>query len=156
VEKSILLQLLDQIWKEHLLTLDHVRMGIGLRAYGQRDPLREYQSESFDLFEKMLSNLRERVTMVLSHLELQMTPPDEELFMGTSASMNYSETREDPAMAGQRGDDDGQGRQETVRRRQGAGQINPADPSSWGRVSRNAPCPCGSGRKYKHCHGQVH
>ena len=82
VEKSLLLQLLDTLWKEHLLTLDHLRQGIGLRAYAQRDPLNEYKREAFDLFEDMLDSLRERVTQVLSHVELQMYDPEEDFSAG--------------------------------------------------------------------------
>jgi len=154
VEKSILLQLLDQIWKEHLLTLDYLRQGIGLRAYGQRDPLREYQQEAFNLFDEMLGNLRERVTMVLSHLELQMAPPPEELYMNQAEAQHGVETRNDPALmgAGAEVSEDGTA---TVRLRQASGEVNPYDPSTWGRVQRNAPCPCGSGKKFKHCHGRV-
>ncbi len=74
VEKSLLLQILDQVWKEHLLALDHLRQGIGLRAYGQRDPLNEYKREAFKLFEAMLERLRERVTQVLAHIELRVDP----------------------------------------------------------------------------------
>jgi preprotein translocase subunit SecA len=73
-EKSLLLQLLDQTWKDHLLTLDHLRQGINLRAYGQRDPLNEYKREAFELFEAMLANLRQHVTSVLSHVELRVQP----------------------------------------------------------------------------------
>src|SRR2546421_1271189 len=74
-EKSLLLQLLDQTWKDHLLSLDHLRQGINLRAYAQRDPLNEYKREAFELFEEMLVNLRQQVTSVLSHVELRMEPP---------------------------------------------------------------------------------
>ncbi len=155
VEKSILLQLLDQIWKEHLLTLDYLRQGIGLRAYGQRDPLREYQNEAFNLFDEMLSSLRERVTMVLSHLELQMAPPPEELYMNRPEPQGI-ESRSDPALAGAGADAAEDGSTATVRMRQAADAVDPRDPSTWGRISRNAPCPCGSGKKFKHCHGQVH
>ena len=73
-EKSLLLQLLDQTWKDHLLTLDHLRQGINLRAYAQRDPLNEYKREAFELFEAMLANLRQHVTSVLSHVELRVQP----------------------------------------------------------------------------------
>ena len=76
-EKSLLLQILDRQWKDHLLSLDHLRQGISLRAYGQRDPLNEYKREAFDMFEGMLANLRERVTTVMSHLELRVSSPDE-------------------------------------------------------------------------------
>ncbi len=155
VEKSLLLQLLDQMWKEHLLTLDHLRQGIGLRAYGQRDPLNEYKREAFNLFEDMLSRLRERVTMVLAHVELRVEePPDLEF---QPREQKTIESREDPALAG----GPPQPAQEPsaaapVRKRRAASAIDPNDPSTWGRVSRNAPCPCGSGKKYKHCHGRLH
>jgi preprotein translocase subunit SecA len=155
VEKSLLLQILDQLWKEHLLTLDHLRHGIGLRAYAQRDPLNEFKREAFDLFEEMLANIRERVTSVLSHIELQFSLDeglDLEPRQGTS---NYIETREDPAFGDGEGLSDGSPADATVRLRQKGVQIDPEDPTTWGRVSRNAACPCGSGNKYKRCHGKV-
>jgi len=161
VEKSLLLQILDQLWKEHLLSLDHLRQGIGLRAYGQRDPLNEYKREAFNLFEAMLDRLRERVTSVLSHVELRMDP-ETELQMERREQVMH-ETRRDPALEAV-----GAESQETpeqrngpavhaapLRSRQGAGALDPNDPGTWGRVSRNASCPCGSGKKYKHCHGNV-
>jgi preprotein translocase subunit SecA len=122
IEKSLVLQILDQTWKEHLLGLDHLRQGIGLRAYGQRDPLNEYKQEAFDMFQRMLALYRERVTAMLCRLELHFDDP--EPLPATDAP---------PAAPG----------------------LDPADPSTWGRVSRNAPCPCGSGKKYKHCHGKL-
>ena len=155
VEKSLLLQLLDQLWKDHLLTLDHLRQGIGLRAYAQRDPLNEYKREAFDLFEEMLAMLRERVTQVMSHVELEVGEPSQ--FNPTQQEM--TETREDPAFVGEAayaGDQDpaplpfG-----PVVRRQASDNLDPDDPSTWGRVSRNSACPCKSGRKYKHCHGKL-
>jgi len=154
IEKSLLLQLLDQIWKEHLLTLDHLRQGIGLRAYGQRDPLREYQREAFDLFEEMLTNLRRRVTTLLSHVEIQSPAAAD---MPAPRQQEMHETREDPALSGgaapaEEAEAPAMG---TVTSRKAEGEIDPNDPSTWGRVARNAPCPCGSGNKYKHCHGKV-
>ena len=150
VEKSLLLQLLDQMWKEHLLTLDHLRQGIGLRAYGQRDPLNEYKREAFNLFEDLLARLRDRVVGVLAHVELQMEAP-----LVEREQPEMHETRDDPAFADQAAEGGDGASMATVRSRQAATAVNPADPSTWGRVSRNAPCPCGSGKKYKHCHGQV-
>jgi len=155
VEKSLLLQLLDQLWKEHLLTLDHLRQGIGLRAYAQRDPLNEYKREAFNLFEEMLDGLRERVTQVLSHVELQMSDADEQLFQQKQQEM--IETRTDPAFASGEGH---VGREDPLPQlpatgRRVAANRDPNDPSTWGRVSRNADCPCGSGNKYKRCHGKV-
>ena len=159
VEKSLLLQLLDQLWKDHLLSLDHLRQGIGLRAYAQKDPLNEYKREAFHLFNDMLNMLRERVTQVLAHVELEVAT-DEALFQ--QSPQQVTETRQDPAFAGEAayaGGAEGDGEEALalapVMRRQAAETVNPDDPATWGRVSRNAACPCNSGRKYKHCHGKV-
>jgi len=151
VEKNVLLQLLDQLWKEHLLTLDHLRQGIGLRAYAQRDPLNEYKQEAFSLFEEMLDSLRERVTQMLSHVELQFTSPEDLALQQSQQEM--IESRTDPAFAGI--EDDGELAQLPRSSRQASANIDPDDPSTWGRISRNEPCPCGSGNKYKRCHGKV-
>jgi preprotein translocase subunit SecA len=160
VEKSLLLQILDQTWKDHLLTLDHLRQGISLRAYAQRDPLNEYKSESFSLFEKMLNQLRENVTSVLCHIELQISQPADVPMPRGPQEMH--ESRQDPALVGAEGPVDfGAGsdvalaeRPQTVRNTSGAA-FNAADPNTWGKVSRNAACPCGSGKKYKQCHGKL-
>ena len=176
-EKSLLLQLLDQAWKDHLLSLDHLRQGISLRAYGQRDPLNEYKSEAFGMFQDMLTRLRETVTAVLSHLEIRVEG-DELSVLAMPEQPETQEIREDPAyaqatgtdgmapplgaMAGPMGpggddglDDEPRFRPMPVRTNRPADHIDPDDPTSWGKVPRNAPCPCGSGRKYKHCHGKV-
>ena len=173
VEKSLLLQLLDQTWKEHLLTLDHLRQGIGLRAYGQRDPLNEYKSEAFDLFSAMLENLRETVTQTLIHIELQFEPTEEDLYPQSDQEM--IETREDPAFQGQEPTPEqlammSEGEKNflalekvagdrpmtaPMRSREAANVLDPDDEATWGRVSRNQTCPCGSGKKYKHCHGKL-
>jgi len=152
VEKSLLLQLLDQSWKEHLLTLDHLRQGIGLRAYAQRDPLNEYKREAFDLFDEMLTGLRDRVTLVLAHVQFQREPDMDALRPSQQVT---HETRNDPAQKTSSGDADGDDDVGTVSNRQSAADIDPNDESTWGRVPRNAPCPCGSGKKFKHCHGKV-
>jgi len=157
VEKSLLLQLLDQLWKEHLLTLDHLRQGIGLRAYAQRDPLNEYKQEAFELFEQMLDALRERVTQVLAQVELQMYDPNEEDPFGRG-EQQMIESHEDPAfaaMSDEREINDQALAAVPLNRRKAADDVDPDDPATWGRVSRNAPCPCGSGKKYKRCHGAV-
>ena len=159
VEKSLLLQILDQVWKDHLLTLDHLRQGIGLRAYGQRDPLNEYKREAFNLFESMLGGLRERVITVLSHFELQADPTEGLALQRPRTDM--VETHDDPAFAevgagtggGAVPDRGPRPAQAPVRVRARSAVIDPLDPATWGRVPRNAPCPCGSGKKYKHCHG---
>ena len=150
VEKSLLLQLLDQHWKDHLLQLDHLRAGIGLRAYGQRDPLREYQTEAFTMFEAMLVSLREQVTNVLCHLQLQLDrAPPSELPRGPAQPMRESHV--DP-LTGE--DDAAPPAPARPRGRRAAPVLDPEDPTTWGKVPRNAPCPCGTGKKYKHCHGR--
>jgi preprotein translocase subunit SecA len=151
IEKSFLLQVLDQHWKEHLLQLDHLRKSVALRAYGQRDPLNEFKSEGFALFENLLSRVREEVTLLLYHLEFQVreeAPTEESLLPHPPQVME--ESRPDPVT----------GRdlaaEENFAPAPGAPvQIDPKDPKTWGRIPRNAPCPCGSGKKYKHCHGAV-
>jgi preprotein translocase subunit SecA len=153
VEKSILLQTLDHLWREHLVMLEHLRQVIGLRGYGQRDPLNEYKSESFHLFETMIQRLREGVTAQLMRVEIVSAPPPEE-----QENLPYMEahkidplTGEDemalaePALAASAKVGYGEER---------AAARNPNDPTSWGKVGRNESCPCGSGKKYKHCHGR--
>ena len=157
IEKSLLLQLLDQLWKEHLLTLDHLRQGIGLRAYAQKDPLNEYKREAFNLFEEMLEQLRERITQVLSLVEMEVSSADD-LYQRPEQEM--IEGRQDPGLLGD-ADFAADGLAEDgvplapLMNRQAADALDPDDPSTWGRVSRNAPCPCNSGKKFKHCHGKV-
>jgi preprotein translocase subunit SecA len=145
IEKSVLLQMLDQVWKEHLLTLDHLRQGIGLRAYGQRDPLNEYKNEAFNLFNTMLQNLRERVTSLMARVELAPPPPPEPVYVtnATGAGMEPVEGNGGGTALLTR----------PARARQAL--VDPSDPSTWHHTPRNAPCPCGSGKKYKHCHGRV-
>ncbi|MBI3452094.1 MAG: preprotein translocase subunit SecA, partial [Rhodospirillales bacterium] len=165
-EKSILLQVLDQTWKEHLLQLDHLRMGIQLRAYGQRDPLNEYKREAFELFEEMLGSLRQTVISILSHVQVRVESPDSPGLTPPEPDFARArETRTDPALAGARMGANGADGDLAVAerppvmsaplRRAAATAIDPADPSTWGKVARNAACPCGSGKKFKHCHGRV-
>ena len=145
VEKAVLLQTLDHLWREHIVTLEHLRQVIGLRGYGQRDPLNEYKTEGFTLFEALLSELRRAVTGQLSHVELAPDEPSPMLEMPELPEMEGHHispiTGEDEfATAGKIGS-------------KGRSEANPKDPSTWGKVPRNAPCPCGSGKKYKRCHG---
>ena len=155
VEKSLLLQLLDQIWKDHLHHLDHLRQGIGLRAYGQRDPLNEYKREAFALFEEMLGRLRERTTEVLSNVELKTAAQqtEDDLFPERRPQALKAPPM-DPAFAEHGGEPETTAPRAGPQRRAGAA-IDPKDPTSWGKVPRNAGCPCGSGKKYKHCHGAL-
>ncbi len=150
VEKAVLLQTLDHLWREHLVTLEHLRQVIGLRGYGQRDPLNEYKTEGFTLFETLLNELRQAVTGQLSHVELA---PEEQAPMLEMADLPEMEghhispiTGEDSFAAERKGAGKPGGKKGAAR--------NAADPSTWGKVPRNAPCPCGSGKKYKRCHGQ--
>jgi preprotein translocase subunit SecA len=155
VEKSLLLQVLDQSWKDHLLTLDHLRQGIGLRAYGQRDPLNEYKREAFNLFEEMLAQLREKITSLLAHIELRVESGTEEMLTSRSSGQ-YIESREDPALVDQGAFAAAENNATaTFQQPMRVAAVDPADPATWAATSRNAPCPCGSGKKYKHCHGAV-
>lgn len=160
VEKSVLLQILDQNWKEHLLNLDHLRQGINLRAFGQRDPLNEYKTEAFSLFEAMLGQMRETVTMTLSMVELNfsdMPPPvASSLFGGRPQQEEMQEGRTDPALAkgrqGQRETSSPSAMQATSLKKL---PFDKNAPETWGKIQRNALCPCGSGKKYKQCHGKI-
>jgi preprotein translocase subunit SecA len=125
-EKSLLLQVLDQQWKEHLLSLDQLRQGISLRAYAQKDPLNEYKREAFAMFQALLEGLRETVTLVLAHVEVRQQEPAAE---GAEAPAGASANSATGSAA--------------------------ASPAPRRKVSRNEPCPCGSGKKYKHCHGRI-
>src|SRR5206468_162973 len=150
VEKTVLLQILDHLWREHLVMLDHLRQVIGLRGYGQRDPLNEYKAESYNLFEAMSQNLREAVTGQLMRIEIVSQPPPAEELPYMEAhkvdpssgedQMAFADAPLAPAFAG-----NGNGQR---------AERNPRDPTSWGKVGRNELCPCGSGKKYKHCHGR--
>ncbi|MEZ5875912.1 MAG: preprotein translocase subunit SecA [Hyphomicrobiales bacterium] len=164
IERAILLQTLDGLWREHLVTLEHLRQVIGLRGYGQRDPLNEYKSESFTLFEQMLARLREAVAGQLMHVELAKqdeVPPLEGAELPPMEIHHVDPTtgEDEFALEGATAGPGGNGQAATKaapRARKAAAAAapaNPADPSTWGKVQRNAPCPCGSGKKYKHCHG---
>ncbi|MDH3475700.1 MAG: preprotein translocase subunit SecA, partial [Rhodospirillales bacterium] len=161
-EKQFLLMVLDKQWKDHLLSLDHLRQIITLRAFGQRDPLIEFKIEAFDLFKQMEALRRAETTMLLSRVEIRAVNP-EEIQAPVRQPTNIREIRQDPA-AGNGVDESpmpppGQTpqqppKQQPFRHAAGSG-LDPADPATWGKVPRNAPCPCGSGRKYKHCHGKL-
>jgi preprotein translocase subunit SecA len=127
VEKSIVLQALDNLWQEHLVNLDHLRSVVGFRGYAQRDPLQEYKSESFELFQTMLVNLRQAVTTQMMRFEIsdQQPDPDTEVEFARAENVIASEERD------------------------------PENPGTWGKIGRNEICPCGTGKKYKHCHGKL-
>ena len=158
IEKQILLQTIDAKWREHLLTLEHLRSVVGFRGYAQRDPLNEYKTESFQLFEVMLDALRGDVTQKLS----QIRPLTEEERADMMRQLQAQQAELQKAA---------QGAQQTARQPEtvGAGAAAAAgaaagaaaegfdenDPSTWGDPGRNEACPCGSGKKFKHCHGRL-
>ena len=144
VEKAILLQTLDHHWREHIVNLDHLRQYVGLRGYGQRDPLNEYKSEAFELFQTLLSTLRSDVVRQLMRVQIQTGPqppleatPLPDMY---ASHINPLTGENEIEQAGAWPDD---------------APVDPNNPRSWVNTSRNAPCPCGSGRKYKHCHGAL-
>ena len=155
IEKSLLLQILDQSWKEHLLNLEHLRQGIGLRGLGQKNPLNEYKTEAFAMFEAMLDQLRENVTQALCIVQVNVDAP-----MPEAEGPDLDNLR-----AFQPNADDGYGaNQSDIDSAQSAGistspyvkpDIDQNDPSTWSGTPRNAACPCGSGKKFKHCHGRA-
>ncbi|MCG5476557.1 MAG: SEC-C domain-containing protein, partial [Sinorhizobium fredii] len=141
VERSVVLQTLDHLWREHIVNLDHLRSVIGFRGYAQRDPLQEYKSEAFELFQALLVNLRQAVSAQLMRVELVRETPQEPQPLPPMQGHHI-----DPLT----GEDDFA---EAPLLAIAPADRNPAEPSSWGKVARNEPCPCGSGKKYKHCHG---
>ena len=132
VQKSIFLQVLDQLWKDHIATLDLMRHTIVLRAYGQKDPLNEYKKEAFNMFSRMLDILKQRVTVVICHTVIQ-TDSQEQM----QKAMDKEQNR--PMSAVHDGDE----------------PLKKLDPSMFEGVARNDLCPCGSGKKFKHCHGRI-
>jgi len=152
VEKQILLETIDKGWREHLQRLESLRSIIGLRGYGQRNPLDEYKTEAFSLFDHLLSSLREDVTKVMMKVRVQSAPPK------PTPLPDMKATHIDPRTGRNELDGPNAGpvaprTAPTQRRTSMSG--NPNDPASWGKVQRNAPCPCGSGKKFKHCHGAI-
>jgi len=156
IEKSILLELLDHHWKEHLATLDALRQVVFLRAYAQKKPLDEYKQEAFGLFERMLEIIREGVTKTIAisqfHRQEEIVPPE------LPDLPDFLTTHIDPLTGEDNSNDIDGGTLGTVSTslppRQSGMMDNPQDAFDGSKVSRNAPCPCGSGRKYKHCHGK--
>src|SRR5476651_1487570 len=143
VEKTILLQTLDHLWREHLIMLDHLRQVIGLRGYGQRDPLQEYKSEAFSLFEAMITHLREAVTAQLMRVEI-VPPEDQQPALPAMEAHKLDPTTGEDEMAFA----------SASLVPAATADRDPKNPASWGKIGRNEDCPCGSGKKYKHCHGK--
>jgi preprotein translocase subunit SecA len=161
VQKSILLQSIDGLWRDHLVTLDHLSKVVGWRGLAQRDPLNEYKQEAYELFQKLLADLRELVTNQLSHVEIQMRPPQPELNLAGLNEIHLDPNSGEnevaaPTIAGALGatalfgDSIGASAAGVAT---ADPRLTPIDPKLLVGVSRNAPCPCGSGKKFKHCHG---
>jgi preprotein translocase subunit SecA len=145
VEKAILLQTLDHNWREHIVNLDHLRQYVGLRGYGQRDPLNEYKSEAFELFEGLLAKMRSEVIQQVMQVQIQTGEPPPALEPKPLPVMQASHIN---PLTGE--DEFSLARQEAA-----SGPVDRNNPATWNKVQRNAPCPCGSGKKYKHCHGAI-
>ncbi|WP_375326680.1 preprotein translocase subunit SecA [Candidatus Tisiphia endosymbiont of Nemotelus uliginosus] len=154
VVKYILLTTLDQVWKDHLHNLDHLRQGISLRAYAQKDPLNEYKREAFYLFEQMLDNLKELFIQRVCHLHIDDTHPYKDtLFLENKKLQVMRETREDPAFSKYNAGVNVDAQVKTIKTHVHPENRIHSDPTSWGKVARNELCPCGSNKKYKYCHG---
>jgi preprotein translocase subunit SecA len=166
VEKQILLQVLDSNWREHIVMLDHLRQYVGLRGYAQRDPLNEFKTEAFELFQALLHKMRFDVTRTLLNIQFQMQPAEPSVDDGMDLPLPPRAPL--PPMRAQHIDpltgedeiavEEAQPRGPVRNQPQMGGlrvPASPTDPSTWGKVSRNEPCPCGSGKKFKHCHGAV-
>ena len=162
VEKQVILQALDHLWRDHLVTLDHLRQVIGWRGMAQRDPLNEYKSEAFELFRKLIAQWHEAVIAQMMRVEVRFQPPEPEApppmqleHPDPNASFGaipFGQTAEPLDVNGF----DGPEMSVVVASpRVAAAERDPADPATWGKVGRNEACPCGSGKKYKHCHGAL-
>ncbi|MFD1797024.1 preprotein translocase subunit SecA [Paracoccus aurantiacus] len=145
IEKQILLQAIDQKWRDHLLTLEHLRSVVGFRGYAQRDPLSEYKTEAFQLFESMLDGLRADVTQQLGRIR-PLTDEERDQMM-----RQYQEQQAQQQEQMHAEHEEAEGGEASAH----APGFDENDPASWGNPSRNDPCPCGSGKKFKHCHGQL-
>ena len=141
IEKQVLLQTIDTKWRDHLLTLEHLRSVVGFRGYAQRDPLNEYKNESFQLFEGMLDSLREDVTQKLSQIRPLTEEEQQQMLQQALAQQQAAVAGAEPAP------------QQNLEN--AAEGFVEGDPSTWGDPGRNDQCPCGSGKKFKHCHGQL-
>jgi preprotein translocase subunit SecA len=153
-EKAILLQTIDHEWREHIVQLDQLRQYVGLRGYGQRDPLNEYKSEAFTLFESLLGRMRADVVRQLMHIQVSNEPPPPLI---EPSMQNMRAMHIDPLTGEDEMSNAGAALGDATRfaPRPSDVAVDPNDPNTWGKVQRNAACPCGSGRKFKHCHGAL-
>ena len=148
IEKQVLLQTIDGKWREHLLTLEHLRAVVGFRGYAQRDPLNEYKTEGFQLFERLLDSLRTEVTQKLGQIRPMSQEEQAQLIAQMQAQQAAAAEAQEDAVARATSSPGGTG----ATPREGFVED---DPTTWGTPSRNDPCPCGSGKKFKHCHGKL-
>lgn len=154
-EKYVLLTSLDTSWKDHLHTLDYLRQGISLRAYGQKDPLNEYKREAFNLFERMLDGLRYTFIQRMSHLHTDKHYNAEELSLKRKQLQKIYQSHNDPAFSKYNAGAAISSKALPIKKAVAPEERDPTNPETWGKISRNEVCPCGSGAKYKYCHGKV-
>jgi preprotein translocase subunit SecA len=158
IEKQVLLQTVDGKWREHLLRLEHLRSVIGFRGYAQRDPLNEYKTESFELFETLLNSLRETVTQRLSQVRPLSKEEQTQMMQQLLAQQQAPKQPQPPAEPVLAGAEIAAAGAVGAAAATPAGTPRPgfdeADPATWGDPGRNDDCPCGSGKKFKHCHGR--
>jgi len=154
VEKQVLLQIIDAKWREHLVTLEHLRSVVGFRGYAQRDPLSEYKTEAFQLFESMLESLRSDVTQRLAQIRPVSQEEQQRLVREAIEAQQAQQRAQVAPAAGPAVLGAAEAGATAVLTPLVAG-FNEADPTTWGAPARNDPCPCGSGNKFKHCHGKL-
>jgi preprotein translocase subunit SecA len=140
LEKQVLIETIDRKWREHLMTLDHLRSAVRFRGYAQKDPLNEYKAEGFVLFEAMLNSLREEVTQYLSRIRPLTEEEQKEMLQKMALQQQAAQVASENGGASPTPLVDG---------------FDESDPTTWGNPGRNDPCPCGSGKKFKHCHGKI-
>ncbi len=147
-EKQVMLQILDNLWKEHLATMDHLRQGIHLRSYGQKNPKQEYKRESFELFQELLNSIKTETIRVLSHVKVR---EEEDVHEVEERRRKEAEAQ---AQAAQYQHESASAMAEPEPQEQEVAEAQPFVREER-KVGRNEPCPCGSGKKYKHCHGKL-
>ncbi len=153
IEKQVVLQVLDHFWREHLVMLDHLRQVIGWRGYAQRDPLNEYKSEAFELFNSLITRWHETTTGQLMRVEVSFEQPPQEAPIQTASLEDQTAIEQINALIAS-GELSAQALSPALERAP-ASQRLANEPATWGKVGRNEACPCGSGKKFKHCHGAL-
>ncbi len=148
LEKNILLMTLDNLWRDHLTMVDHLKIGINLRAYGQKDPLHEYKREAFEMFEALLNNLVVTTIKRIAHAQISANSAE---FINNQLNIEPENMVKHKTNLNNLN----QNSVKTVNNKVHLKDRDPNNPESWGKVGRNEPCPCGSGKKYKHCHGKI-